>query len=163
MVYERSLPLLQDNADEALDLAFTTLAGCGLRVTERTGSTIDAVGPRPMARDGGSVIGAASRVQVCVDGGQVTLRAEFARLRRLPLILGVVVIVATVVALAPLSMLVALDMLAGYVVALAMLAIVPVLAIGPLLLVHIRRRVTAELDTLLNNLTMAGRRNALAS
>jgi hypothetical protein len=67
MNYEKTLPL-HGNETAALELALRAFASCGLRVTERTATTIDAAGPRPASR--GSIIGAASRAQVRVGAGR---------------------------------------------------------------------------------------------
>jgi hypothetical protein len=63
--------------------------------------------------------------------------------------------VGVMVVLGALSLLAALGVLTGYIVALALLPLAPFVVIVPLLLSHFRRRTTAELDRLLNNLTMA--------
>ena len=163
MHYEKSLAL-HGNETDAIDLASATFASCGLQVTARSATTIDAAGRPPAVRDaGGSMIGAASRAHVRVGGGHVTLRAEFSRLRRLSLILAGVMAGIALLLLGGSSALAALGVIPGYGVALAVLPLTPFVIIVPLLLSHFRRRAAAELDAFLRNLTMAGPRDASPS
>lgn len=156
MQYEKSLPL-HGNEDKALDLAFATFATSGLRVTARTESTIDVAGPSPHARTGG-MIGAMSRAHLRVGGGIVTLRAEFAGLRRVPIVIACALTAVSAIVLAVFWLFAALGILPGYMTILGLLPILPFCLIVPLMLAHFRRRAAAELDAFLNNLTMVGPR-----
>lgn len=85
MRYERSLPLTGDG-DAAPGLAYSIFTGNGLRVVAGGAGAVDVQGPGFRT----NMIGSISRGQVTLGGGNaVALRAEFARLRRLPVALGV--------------------------------------------------------------------------
>jgi hypothetical protein len=155
MYYERFLPLSGDG-NAALDLAFATFVGCGLRVTSRTAWAVEVEGPGFRTGHGGMLAGV-SRGGVSVGEGRVTLRAEFAGLRRLPLVFAVVLGVVGPVVVGVPVLLVVVGLAAWYLPVAAAVGLAPCLVLVPLLLRHFRRRAARELDTFLHNLSVARR------
>jgi hypothetical protein len=96
-----------------------------------------------------------SRGGVSVGDGRVTLRAEFAGLRRLPLVLAIVFGVVGAVVVGVPVLLVVVGLAPWYLPVAAATGMAPWLVVVPLLLRHFRRRAARELDTLLHNLSVA--------
>ena len=158
MHYAASLPF-SGNPDDAFRLAEASLTAISFRLTERSSSSLEAVGPGMNNTRQSALVGA-SRVRITNGRGDLSLEAELGGVKRM----------SRFVTLFPVGLVLSLAIVLGGVFGTLFgpgIWMVPVavssgglaivwLVLGPLMARGIRRRTCQALDALLASMVVAG-------